>query len=283
MSPYRQALQQLSTLYPSGEASSIVRLLFEERFGLSLTDVLLGKDSNLSANECIELQNIVERLLKNEPIQYILGYTSFCGMNLKVAPGVLIPRPETAELVAWVTTEEKDRKLKRVLDVGTGSGCIALALAKEGFDVEAWDVSEEALKIAQENAHQTGLKVSFKRKDILQTEIREDTNRFDIIVSNPPYICAHEADEMEANVLDYEPLQALFVPNDDPLLFYRTIARIARKKIEEGGVVYFEINRNYTTEMIDMMSVEGFDKIEVRKDQFGNDRMLRAVCSRRKP
>ena len=282
MSPYRHALQQLSAVYPPGEATSLVRLLFEERFGLSLTDVLLGKDSNLSANECRELQNIVERMLKNEPIQYILGHTTFCGLTLKVAPGVLIPRPETAELVEWVAAEQAGKGPVRVLDVGTGSGCIALALAQRGLDVEAWDVSEEALAIARENALSTGLKVVFKRKNVLHMAPQETVGEYDVIVSNPPYICHREAAEMERNVLDYEPHLALFVPDDDPLLFYRAITRMASCMLREGGTLYFEINRAYGKEMLAMMAEEGFCEMEVRKDQFGNERMMKAVCSGRK-
>lgn len=282
MSYYRHALQQLSTIYSPGEASSLVRLIFEERFGLSLTDILLGKDNNLSANEGKELQNIVERLLKNEPIQYILGYTTFCGLRLKVAPGVLIPRPETEELVEWIVADYPQRKGLRILDIGTGSGCIALALAHGGCDVEAWDVSVEALAIAWENAELTGQNVLFCKKDILQEFSDDEAPRYDVIVSNPPYICQHEAADMECNVLDYEPHQALFVPDDDPLLFYRAIVRFARRTLTEGGALYFEINRAYVSEMLEMLAFEGFGELEARKDQFDNDRMLKAVCSARK-
>lgn len=279
MSHYHNLLQQLCTIHPKGEASSIARWVMEERFGLSQTDLLLGKDSELSANDAEELQNITQRLLENEPIQYVLGSTTFCGLNIGVAPGVLIPRPETAELVEWI--KETGHRGARLLDIGTGSGCIALALADSGFDAEAWDISSEALNIAIENAKKLGLHVDFKLKDILHINIDNEAQSaiFDIIVSNPPYICDREAAEMESNVLDYEPHTALFVPDDDPLLFYRAIAEYAIRHLTEGGKLFFEINRAYASETANLLKSLGFTDIEVRQDQFGNDRMIKATST----
>lgn len=301
MSFYQDITHQLQTVYPPGEASALVRLIMEERFGLSQTDLLLGKDSNLSANDREVLQNIVARLLKNEPIQYILGETEFCGLRLKVAPGVLIPRPETAELVEWIESSqhapvtisegqkaESERRQLSLLDIGTGSGCIALALASRGFKVEAWDVSDEALSIARDNATRLGLNVAFRKQDILDNSLlqnrctlSEDNTSisptlYDVIVSNPPYICHREKKEMEANVLDYEPHLALFVPDDDPLLFYRAIARFATVALRPSGYLYFEINRAYSEETKQMLLSLGFQDVKIRHDQFDNPRMIRA-------
>ena len=275
MTPYRDTIHALAELYPQGEASALARMVFEERFGMSQTDLLLGKDSNLSANDRAELHNIVARMLKNEPIQYVLGETEFCGLRIAVGPGVLIPRPETEELAEWITSQHTEPRPQRVLDIGTGSGCIALALASRGFQVEAWDVSPEALAIARSNAERLGLNVRFDLKDILHTKAAE--TRYDVIVSNPPYICQREAIDMERNVLDHEPALALFVPDDDPLLFYRSIARFARTALVPGGHLFFEINRAYSHETKLMLEQECFINIELRNDQFNNPRMIKAA------
>lgn len=274
MSPYRNLVQQLSTVYPQREAMSMARWVMEDRFGLSQTDLLLDKDSNLSANEVHDLQIITQRLLKKEPLQYVLGSTTFCGLTIHVEPGVLIPRPETAELVQWIDFVVPHGAA--VLDIGTGSGCIALALANLGFSVEAWDISGEALRVARGNAEQLALDVRFRQQDILQIETSETVERrFSVIVSNPPYICQREAEDMDANVLEHEPHIALFVPDLDPLLFYRAIARFAQRNLLEDGELFFEINRMYARETIEMLCQYGFEA-ELRKDQFGNDRMIRA-------
>lgn len=290
MTPYRDTIAKLSALYPQGEASALARMLFEVRFGLTQTDLLLGKDSNLSEKDTKELHNIVERLLKNEPIQYILGECEFCGLSIGVAPGVLIPRPETQELVEWICEECRpqlasntlqDLKEPDVLDIGTGSGCIALALDHQGFNVEAWDVSKEALHIAKQNATRLGINVHFELKDILQ--ITDTRQTYSVIVSNPPYICQREASDMESNVLDHEPHLALFVPDDDPLLFYRAIANFAQKALMPGGRLFFEINRAYSRETSEMLSQKGFNNIETRQDQFGNPRMIMATKPHTQP
>lgn len=276
MSIYRHSINRLTTRYPLGEAQALVRLFMEERFGLTHTDLLVGKDKDLSANDCTEAENIVERLLKSEPIQYILGHTTFCGLDLEVAPGVLIPRPETAELIDWIVSEHTPC---RVLDIGTGSGCIALALASKGFTVEAWDVSPQALAIAQRNAQRLQLPVQFRQVDVLHIphEYLEESLQYDLIVSNPPYICRHEAKEMEDNVLQHEPHIALFVPDEDPLLFYRAIARFAAAHLNPQGALYYEINRAYADETCHLLNNEGFSHTEVRLDAYQNPRMVRGL------
>lgn len=257
----------------------MARWVMEERFGLSLTDLMMDKDSELSSDECQELENITERLLLKEPIQYILGQTNFCGLRIGVRPGVLIPRPETEDLVDWIceTYLQDARSQMRVLDIGTGSGCIALALAHHGFRTEAWDVSQEALLIAEENARRLNLKVQFSEENILQySQGSEDKGLFDVIVSNPPYICQQEAKEMEDNVLQHEPHLALFVPDDDPLLFYRHIANFALQHLAQRGNLFFEINRNYGDDVYQMLKEKGFTEISLRNDRFGNPRMVKA-------
>ena len=281
MKQYRETLRLLQATYPEGEAKALARWVMEERFGLSLADLMMDKDNDLSALQLQDLQNITERLLRKEPIQYVLGQTQFCGLTLHVGPGVLIPRPETGELVEWICGEwpAGERAQRTVLDIGTGSGCIALALAHAGFRVEACDVSPEALAVARMNADSLQLDVRFFLKDILQDESGDMAGEpsFDIIVSNPPYICRDEAAEMEANVLDHEPHLALFVPDEDPLLFYRHIARFANRQLRTGGSLFLEINRAYGEETCKMLGDNGFKDIELRKDQFGNPRMVRAV------
>lgn len=279
MKHFHEITQRLTSVYPSGEASAMARWVMEERFGLSLTDLMMDKDSELSSDECQELENITERLLLKEPIQYILGQTNFCGLRIGVRPGVLIPRPETEELVDWIceTYLQDVRSQMRVLDIGTGSGCIALTLAHHGFRTEAWDVSQEALLIAEENARRLNLKVQFSKENILQySQGSEDTGLFDVIVSNPPYICQQETKEMEDNVLQHEPHLALFVPDDDPLLFYRHIADFALQHLAQRGNLFFEINRNYGDDVCQMLKEKGFTEISLRNDRFGNPRMVKA-------
>lgn len=258
----------------------MARWVMEDRFGLTMTDLMLDKDNQLSSVQRQELQIIADRLLRKEPLQYVLGSTMFCGLRIHVETGVLIPRPETEELVAWICADNspEGRSRQKVLDIGTGSGCIALALASNGFAVEACDVSPEALCIARQNAFDLGLEVGFFRKDILQDEggKRQPTLLYDIIVSNPPYICRCEAAEMESHVLDHEPHLALFVPDSDPLLFYRHIALYATTHLHPDGALYFEINRAYGGEVCDMLRQTGFLDVKLRSDQFGNPRMVSA-------
>lgn len=277
---FRTLRTRLAAVYPDGEAQAIVFLVLEKLFGLSRTDVLMGGLERLTAEQTAELEQVMLRLERGEPVQYVLGVADFDGMTLGVAPGVLIPRPETEELVEWIAEDFKSAKRLRILDIGTGSGCIALSLARRFTDasVTAWDISDDALRIASANAERLGLDVEFKKRDALCTEVAEaDVANYDIIVSNPPYICEKERVDMDNNVLQHEPETALFVPDNDPLLFYRAISDLAQKMLRSGGGLYFEINREYGKETAGMMSAMGFDSVELRKDFMENDRMVKGT------
>lgn len=277
---FRTLRTRLAAVYPDGEAQAIVFLVLEKLFGLSRTDVLMGGLERLTAEQTVELEQVMLRLERGEPVQYVLGVADFDGMTLGVAPGVLIPRPETEELVEWIAEDFKSAKRLRILDIGTGSGCIALSLARRFTDasVTAWDISDDALCIASANAERLGLDVEFKKRDALCTEVAEaDVANYDIIVSNPPYICEKERVDMGNNVLQHEPETALFVPDSDPLLFYRAISDLAQKMLRSGGGLYFEINREYGKETAGMMSAMGFDSVELRKDFMENDRMVKGA------
>ena len=282
---YETLWQRLTDIYETGEAKAIVRLVLEVRFGLTMTDILCGKIEKLTAEEQKDLNHIIQRLETGEPIQYVLGEAEFGGRTFHVEPGVLIPRPETYELCQWIMEERRGKKEEgrntSILDIGTGSGCIACTLAAELADAEvtAWDISDDALRIATENAKRTNVHVSFEKVDVLNTSLlnRESpATGLDIIVSNPPYICNKERATMERNVLEHEPELALFVPDDDPLLFYRTIARFAAKALNPSGALYFEINPLYVSEMQQMLSEEGFSHTEIRNDQFGKQRFTKS-------
>lgn len=277
---------RLSPVCGHGEARAVARLVLEERFGLSLTDIAFGKVNDFTREETEELEKIMVRLENHEPVQYVLGWQTFCGHRFRVAPGVLIPRPETELLVDACAVKDK---ACRVLDIGTGSGCIAVTLAlRHRCAVEAWDISGEALDIARDNAMRLDAEVTFRKADILSwrdwytaplmQEDRRGKGMYDIIVSNPPYICRREAAEMERNVLDYEPDMALFVPDSDPLVFYRAIAEFGLETLSAEGKIVFEINRAYGSEVCRMLSTLGYRDAEVIMDQFDNPRIVR--CSR---
>ena len=270
---YRQLWQRLVPVYGEGEAQAIARLIYEVRYGLTLSDLLMGRDSSVPQDE---LEQIAVRLERQEPVQYILGQADFYGRTFVVNEHVLIPRSETAELCQWILTTDATH----ILDIGTGSGCIAITLAAEmpEAEVTAWDISEEALKVAEENAKRTDVHVKFEQVDIihLPSSILHQTSSFDLIVSNPPYICNKERETMEANVLEHEPHTALFVPNDDPLLFYRAIAQYGQTALKEGGWLYFEINPLYAESLQDMLSKMSYHDITLNNDQYGKQRMIRA-------
>jgi len=269
---------QLNGIYPSSEISAFVRLIMESVFDLSYTDMILQRDRVFESSEQERVNQIVERLKTYEPIQYILGETEFYGLRLAVSPAVLIPRPETEELVNWIM-ESRIADNSRIIDIGTGSGCIALAL-KAGAPkatVMGVDVSEAALEIAKNNAVQNQLGVKFKKADILKWAVY-NWEMQDVIVSNPPYVRESEKRQMEANVLRYEPEGALFVSDEDPLVFYRTIAEMALKYLKTEGFLFFEINENLGLQMIEMLHAMGFKDIQLKKDINGRDRMMR--CTR---
>lgn len=370
---YNQLWKRLTAIYNEREAQAIVRTVLDALFGMSLTDICLGKVTQLSADDTTRLEKIMQRLEKSEPVQYVLGAGWFAGRLFDVAPGVLIPRPETEDLVKWACDEAKEKEkednskeergkeekevskkreapqkeeqllsstlkeekeglrkgedasqkeeqplsslLKKekerlrkgkdasqkeeqhlssllksnkevsekgeevphpsILDIGTGSGCIAItvALALPQARVTAWDISTDALAIAAGNAHRLGASVRFEHQDALNAP--DDEERWDVIVSNPPYICDKERADMSDNVLSYEPELALFVPDSDPLLFYRAIARYASKALKPGGRLLFETNTAYVHEVAQAMADEGFTAIEVRNDCFGKPRMVK--------
>ena len=282
---YNELWHQLAQKYDEGEAKAIARMAYEVRFGLTLSDLCLGKDTQLSADDQTELEEIAKRLLQGEPIQYVLGQADFCGRTFKVNEHVLIPRPETEELCRWIVSEVRGKRLEvrdySILDIGTGSGCIAITLAAEmpGAEVTAWDISEEALEVARENAKRTNVHVSFEQVDALHLTsdiLHQTSGVFDLIVSNPPYICNKERATMEANVLEHEPHTALFVPDDDPLLFYRTIAQYGLTALKKEGWLYFEINPLYAQDICDTLCAMRFCRIEIKEDQYGKRRMMRA-------
>lgn len=350
---YNQLWKRLTTIYNEREAQAIVRTVLDALFGMSLTDICLGKVTQLSADDTTRLEKIMQRLEKSEPVQYVLGSEWFAGRLFDVAPGVLIPRPETEDLVKWACDEAKEKEkednskeergkeekevskkreaqkkeeqplsspLKEekeglrkgedaskkeeqllsslfknnkevpekgeeaphpsILDIGTGSGCIAItvALALPQARVTAWDISTDALAIAAGNAHRLGASVRFEHQDALSAP--DDEERWDVIVSNPPYICDRERADMSDNVLSYEPELALFVPDSDPLLFYRAIARYASKALKPGGRLLFETNTAYAHEVAQAMADEGFTAIEVRNDCFGKPRMVKGAFIR---
>ena len=373
---YNQLWKRLTAIYNEREAQAIVRTVLDALFGMSLTDICLGKVTQLSADDTTRLEKIMQRLEKSEPVQYVLGSEWFAGRLFDVAPGVLIPRPETEDLVKWTCDEAKEKEdnskeergkeekeiskkgeapkkgeqplssplkeekeglrkgedapkkeeqplsspLKEekegvrkgkdaskkeeqllsslfknnkevskkgeeaphpsILDIGTGSGCIAItiALTLPQARVTAWDISTDALAIAAGNAHRLGASVRFEHQDALSAP--DDEACWDVIVSNPPYICDRERADMSDNVLSYEPELALFVPDSDPLLFYRAIARYASKALKPGGRLLFETNTAYAHKVAQTMADEGFTAIEVRNDCFGKPRMVKGAFIR---
>ena len=268
--------EALRGIYPDSEALSLAKMLLVEAFGFSTLELYGDKDKEISGKRRDVLDKMLSRLQKNEPIQYVLGKETFCGLDFEVDSNVLIPRPETRELVEWIVADRKLDASCRILDIGTGSGCISISLAKflSGVEVEAWDISEGALEVARRNAVRNAVEVLFRQQDVLYA-LPGDT-RYDVIVSNPPYITEKEKLDMDANVLDWEPFTALFVPDADPLLFYRKIAELGLSMLNIGGALYFEINRAYGQETVRMLEGLSYKQIELRKDGWGNDRMVKA-------
>lgn len=271
-------IQELTPIYDAGEAESFFYLILEEQQHLKRIDLALNPTLTFSGDEIQHWNSILEQLKKEIPIQYLLGKTSFYGLNFEVNENVLIPRPETEELVDWIVGDcfvpSNDRRLK-ILDIGTGSGCIAISLAKNILNVEVFaiDVSEKALATAKKNAEINGVNVTFLEKNILETEDLE--RHFDLIVSNPPYVRELEKQEIKKNVLDNEPHLALFVADNDALIFYRKIAELAQKNVSQNGQLFFEINQYLGKETVDLLVKMNFKNIELRKDIYGNDRMIR--------
>lgn len=271
---FREFWQPLTTVYLEAEARWIGRFVFEEKYGFTHADLLMGRETDITESELRELQ---QRLLTGEPVQYVIGQAPFGDLLFRVTPAVLIPRPETLWLCHAVGNSVKDLPSAHILDIGTGSGCIAttIALATDGHGqalISAWDISNEALAVARDNAKRLNAKVSFEQHDILSPP--DDTARWDVIVSNPPYICEQEKKGMEHHVLDFEPSLALFVPDDDPLLYYRAIGHYAVKALRPGGRLFLEINPLYAKALCDMLLAQGFTSVAVSKDDNQKERYV---------
>ena len=280
MKTYQQFWQSLTPLYDAGEAQAIVRTVLDVEYGMTLTDIICGKVNELSSDEERNLEEIIARLQNGEPVQYVLGEADFAGRTFHVEPGVLIPRPETAELCQWIEEEVSSLEAddpKQILDICTGSGCIAITLGLNipNSEVTGWDISEDALRIAQGNVEMLKAgNVRIEYQNALMLPKTAETA--DIIVSNPPYICEKEKADMEKNVLEHEPSIALFVPDEEPLKFYRAIAEYASSALKSEGALYFEINPIYEKETREMLEELGFKDIETKEDAFGKKRMMKA-------
>jgi release factor glutamine methyltransferase len=287
MKTYQQFWQSLTPLYDAGEAQAIVRTVLDVEYGMTLTDIICGKVNELSSDEERNLEEIIARLQNGEPVQYVLGKADFAGRTFHVEPGVLIPRPETAELCQWIEEEvsslEADER-KQILDICTGSGCIAitLGLTLPNSEVTGWDISEDALRIAQGNVEMLkagNVRIEYQDALMLPKAAEAESSLskgWNIIVSNPPYICEKEKADMEKNVLEHEPSIALFVPDEEPLKFYRAIAEYASSALKSEGALYFEINPIYEKETREMLEELGFKDIETKEDAFGKKRMMKA-------
>ncbi|MFZ3273231.1 MAG: peptide chain release factor N(5)-glutamine methyltransferase [Lutibacter sp.] len=273
----RHFFSELSDLYPETEIQSFFTILVEFKLHLSRIQLALEHNFELDNDDLDFLQNALLKLKNQIPIQYIVGETAFYGLLFKVDKNVLIPRPETEELVEWIIKNHKKDDSLKILDIGTGSGCIAISLAKNlpNAKVSALDISEEALNVAKNNAAMNQVKVDFVQADILTIE-KLSTN-FDIIVSNPPYVRETEKARMQQNVLSNEPHLALFVKDENPLLFYDKISELAKKHLTKNGVLYFEINQYLGMETVDLLESKGFKNVELKKDIYGVDRMVKCL------
>ena len=273
---------ELEKIYGSDEANALIMILLEHYFGIDRVKTALEPELRLSESEMLTLHFAVKDLLKNKPIQYIIGVTEFCGMRFQVDENVLIPRPETEELVNQLVSCsvcQLSSPSCRILDIGTGSGCIAISLAKliKESEVTAIDISDKALKVAKKNAETNGVSVDFIQADIINPKEGLFDKKFDIIVSNPPYVCESEKKEMRANVLDYEPASALFVPDDNPLLFYRKILEFAQKNLRKGGEVWFEINEKLGSEIKNLCVENNCKNVKIISDYRGKYRIAKII------
>lgn len=276
----RESFQQFQNLisktYEPEEARSVAQLVFKDVLGYNTIQLILNDNELLPASIFEQLDQIAHLLNQHQPVQYILGHEEFMGLDFIVNPAVLIPRPETEELVAWIIDDYAKMNDLRLLDIGTGSGCIAISLKKNipSAHVEAIDVSESALSVARKNGVKNNVEVQFNLVDILSNDLQ---NSYDVIVSNPPYVLEVEKELMNKNVLDFEPSSALFVSNNDPLLFYKRITELALKHVKNKGSLYFEINESYGSETLNLFDPSIWESAEMRKDIRGKDRMIRAI------
>ncbi len=277
---FEELWRPLKQVYDEGEARAVGRWLLEVGFQLQMADLLGGALDRLSSEEERRLLAMQHQLLDGVPVQYVTGLADFGPRQFEVTSGVLIPRPETYELCQWIIEERQaQQSQQRILDIGTGSGCIACTLAAELplASLTAWDLSEEALRIARRNAVRHHVTIDFQQRDALKVASAGEGDEWDVIVSNPPYICRKEAVDMASQVLDYEPTMALFVPDDDPLLFYRAISHYALSTLRREGRLYFEINPCYANELKAMLFTLAFKDVELREDAYGKERMVRAI------
>lgn len=277
MKHLKERFRQIENIYTQNEASSIFYICMTHLLGCSKTELLCMRDIVLSEEQNSKLDHMLTRLMEQEPIQHITGQSEFYGNTFRVTKDTLIPRPETEELADWIITDWNGTE-SSALDIGTGSGCIAITIAKnlKETEVTAVDISKETLLVAKENAAANNCRINFEHCDILDCSKRDNLGTFDIIVSNPPYIREAEKEDMQRNVLDYEPFTALFVPDNDPLLFYREIAEFGKEHLKKNGNIYFEINQAFGKETVDLLSGLGYKNIILRKDMFGKNRMVRA-------
>ena len=271
---YIRASLQLQ--FAENELRIVTQILISEITGFSPAQIIVNKNTIFSDEQVKLVHSFVEKLKNNEPLQYVTGKTEFFGLKIITKPGVLIPRPETEELIEWIMQSLDRSHNYDMLDIGTGSGCIALALKSvfENAHVSAMDISAEALEIAAENANVLSLPISFLQGDALH--LLAENSRWDVIVSNPPYIPMTEIEGMDSAVVDFEPHQALFVPDNDPLLFYRRIAEYAFSALKVNGLLFFEIHRDFGQQCVAMLRETGFANVELRRDISGNDRMIKA-------
>jgi release factor glutamine methyltransferase len=273
----------LNYVYDINETEAIILLTISEICNLSKANIKAFPELELPLEQTEKLDHILTELKTGKPIQYILGKTEFYGLPFKVNQSVLIPRPETEELVAWVlaSVSSKHLAIGSILDIGTGSGCIAISLKNNlpGFNVSAMDISKDALQTANENATINNVDIEFIEADILNYKSEIEHPKSEIIISNPPYVTLHDKTQMHSNVTDFEPHTALFVPEDDPLIFYKAIADFAVNNLTQNGLLFFEINESYSKQIVELLNDKEFKNIELRKDMSGRDRMVKAVLS----
>lgn len=272
-----QHFQQLIlNTYQVEEARSIAQLVFKDVLGYDTIKLILNENDLIPAPLFEQLDQIAYLLNQHQPVQYILGHEEFMGMNFNVNPNVLIPRPETEELVLWIIEDFKSNGALNIVDIGTGSGCIAISIKKNIIqaNVDAIDVSKDALNLASKNAKQNDVEVNFIHSDILNDQL---SKQYDVIVSNPPYVLNQEKSLMQKNVLDFEPHLALFVEDHNPLLFYDRIVKLSLEYLKNKGSIYFEINEAYAKETMDLFDKSTWESVELRKDIRGKDRMVKAV------
>jgi release factor glutamine methyltransferase len=270
---------QLTKLYDVQEADAIAITVIGEVTAKSNAYLKAFPEYSISPDQQEKLTSILTQLVTGQPLQYVLGHTEFYGLPFKVNPSVLIPRPETEELVKWILNSTQPQTAINILDIGTGSGCIAISLKKNLAQANVWamDISTDALEVAKANAEMNTVEVTFIEADVLNSPLATQHSPLNLIVSNPPYVTPSDKELMHTNVTDFEPHTALFVPQDDPLLFYKAIADLATEKLVKGGLLFFEINESYGNETVAMLKGKGFKEIQLRKDMSGRDRMVKAA------